>query len=707
MTSRLATNLFIQYSKIFASQINARCYSKLFDIHPKIQNAINKGEPIVALESTIISHGMPFPHNVNTALEVENVVSSTGAIPATIAIIDGSIKVGLNKDDLIKLSKADDTVIKCSRRDMAYVVAKRQTGGTTVAATIRAACMVGIKVFATGGIGGVHRNGHMTMDVSADLVELGRTPIAVVSSGVKSILDIPRTLEYLETQGVCVTTYGNAERRFPDFYTQDSGIKVPYNLRDAQEAATLINTLNKLQINSGILIGVPIPEQYAADKEQLRAAIEQAYKEAELKGVIGKDVTPFVLAAIARITEGNSLQANMALIKNNAFVAAQIACELSKIEKRPVLESVEKEESMRNDQGKPLIIGASMLDVSQTIIEDKPLALDGGTYHTKVTVSGGGVGRNIAEAILKLHGQANLISTVGNDHMGESLMRLIPKQLHDGILISQEESTAMCAILFDKGGDCKICMANMQIHGQITPEIITQNENKFKTTPLVIMDGNLSKESMESILQLSLKYKRPVFFEPTDKWKAVKPFNLDYNLTKQVRFISPNIFELETIVEAMCLEDVVGNTDKNLNILSYCKILTESINSHFDCIAVTLGCRGVILSLRADNFEVPLFDPGCSTYLVPKTNKHSIRLYEAPSVKNVINVSGAGDSWSSGFITGLLRGLSVQRSVALGFLAATKALQHDSAVPQKYFENPTEEQRLLQKSFETLHFQDI
>ncbi|KAI9589368.1 pseudouridine-metabolizing bifunctional protein C1861.05 [Glossina fuscipes] len=707
MTFRLVTNLFIQYSKSSFAQINSRYCSTLFDVDPKIQNAINTRKPIVALESTIITHGMPFPHNVNTALEVENLVTSTGAVPATIAIVDGRVKVGLSENDLIKLAKASDTIVKCSRRDMAYAVAKKQTGGTTVAATIRAACMIGIKIFATGGIGGVHRNGHITMDVSADLVELGRTPIAVISSGIKSILDIPRTLEYLETQGVCVTTYGNAEQHFPDFYTRDSGIKVPYNLSDPQEAAFLINALNKLQINSGILIGVPIPKEYAADKDQLTAAIEQAYTEAELKGVTGKDVTPFILGAVARITEGNSLQANIALIKNNAIVAAQIACELSQIEQRRLLESMAKQNSTGNRQLKPLVIGGSMLDLSQNLIEDKPLALDGATYHTRVTLTGGGVGRNLAEAIYKLHGQANLISAVGNDQMGESLLQLIPKQLHKCILISQVESTAICAILFDKVGDCKLCMANMQIHEQITPLIITKHENEFKTAPLVIMDGNLSKEAMESILQLTLKYSKPVFFEPTDKWKAAKPFQLGLHLAKQIRFISPNILELETIAEALCLKNIIGHNDKNVNLLSYCKNLVESINSHFDCIAVTLGGRGVLVSIRADNFSIPLFNAENCAYFVPKTDKHSIRFYEAPLVKDIVNVSGAGDSWSSGFITGLLRGFSVQRSVALGFLAATKALQYDSAVPHKYFECPAEEQKLLQETFDTLHYQDM
>jgi len=327
-----------------------------------VRQALQLQKPVVALESTIITHGMPMPENVITALAVEEEVRQNGAIPATIGILDGRIKVGLTREELTTLAKKPrEQVIKCSRRDLPFVVSRRQSGGTTVAATMIIAHRVGIRVFATGGIGGVHRGGHETLDVSADLTELGRTPVAVVCSGVKSILDIPRTLEYLETQGVCVASFDSPGGIFPDFYTRDSGCTVPYNLRGAQEAAELLRSWRELKMESGLLIGVPIPEEFAADKTKIEEAIQEAIAHAKTQGISGKEVTPFLLAAIAKITEGRSLKSNIALIKNNAKVAAQIAaslCEVSTKMDNPSQKSIDR---------KPLVVGASILDLSFTV----------------------------------------------------------------------------------------------------------------------------------------------------------------------------------------------------------------------------------------------------------------------------------------------------------------------------------------------------
>ncbi|KAJ2946396.1 hypothetical protein O0L34_g12435 [Tuta absoluta] len=288
-------------------------------------------KPIVALESTIITHGMPYPQNLETAIEVENIIRQRGAVPATIAILQGQLTVGLSQQQLSYLAQAKG-VVKASRRDLAPVAARRLDGATTVAGTLVAAGLADLPVFVTGGIGGVHREGESTLDVSADLVELGRSSTLVVCSGVKSILDIGRTLEYLETQGVCVCSFGES-KDFPAFYTARSGHKAPHRVADAADAAKMLQASLHLQLGSGIVVAVPLPSENAMDEKVIEGAIAGALKEADTRGVRGKEVTPFILAAVAKATGGASLSANIALIKNNAKVGADIAVEFKKLNK--------------------------------------------------------------------------------------------------------------------------------------------------------------------------------------------------------------------------------------------------------------------------------------------------------------------------------------------------------------------------------------
>lgn len=308
--------------------------SALVDVKPEVREALRKApQSVVALESTIITHGMPYPQNLETALEVEEIVRKKGAVPATIGVVYGRVKVGCTAEDLKVLARVDrDHTLKTSRRDLAYVVSRKFNGGTTVAGTLVVAGMVGIRVFATGGVGGVHRGGEHTLDISADLVELGRTPVAVVSSGVKSILDIPRTLEYLETQGVCVASYQCPDLEFPAFYFPTSGCKANCNLNNAKEAAEMLSANHSLGLQTGFLIGVPLPEEHAIDRKLIEDATEQALSDAGQISVSGKEMTPFVLAAISMHTKGRSLESNIALVKNNASVASEIAVELVKLE---------------------------------------------------------------------------------------------------------------------------------------------------------------------------------------------------------------------------------------------------------------------------------------------------------------------------------------------------------------------------------------
>lgn len=298
-------------------------------ISPEVTDAVEKGKPVVALESTIISHGMPYPKNVATAIEVENIIRDNGAVPATIAILQGRIKVGLTREEIEYLGQSKETV-KASRRDIPFIVTKKLDGATTVAATMLVASMAGIKVFATGGIGGVHRGAQQTFDISADLQELAQTNVAVVCAGAKSILDLGLTLEYLETQGVPVVGFGTDE--LPAFYTRTSGFGVDYRVDSAEELAQAIKAKWDLGIKGGLVVANPIPEQYQMDHRIITKVIGEALREAKEKGIKGKECTPFLLAKVKEITKGDSLEANIQLVYNNARVGAQLAAELAKLE---------------------------------------------------------------------------------------------------------------------------------------------------------------------------------------------------------------------------------------------------------------------------------------------------------------------------------------------------------------------------------------
>lgn len=299
------------------------------DVKKEVAEAIESGKPVVALESTIISHGMPYPKNVETALKVEEVIRENGAVPATIAIIGGRLKAGLTKEEIEYFGKKGPEITKASRRDLAAICARGEDGACTVTTTMMIAHMAGIKIFATGGIGGVHRGAETTMDISADLEELGNTPVMVVCAGCKSILDIGLTLEYLETHGVPVVGMGTED--FPAFYTSKSGFKVDYKVENPKELAKLYKTSRELGLKGGILVGNPIPPEYSMDPDVINPAIDKAIEECISLCIKGKETTPFLLAKVKELTGGDSLDSNIQLVFNNAKVAAQTAVELCNI----------------------------------------------------------------------------------------------------------------------------------------------------------------------------------------------------------------------------------------------------------------------------------------------------------------------------------------------------------------------------------------
>ncbi len=297
--------------------------NKFLDVNEEVAQAIAEGKPVVALESTIISHGMPYPQNVETALNVEKIIRDNGAVPATIAIIGGRLKAGLTPEEIEYFGKKGQAIHKASRRDLAVLCARGEDGATTVTTTMIIAHMAGIKIFATGGIGGVHRGAETTMDISADLEELGQTPMMVVCAGAKSILDLGLTLEYLETKGVPVIGFGTEE--LPAFYTRSSGFKVDYRIDTPEDLAAAFKASGDMELKGGMLVANPIPEEYAMPLDVINTAIDTAVKEAEEKGIKGKETTPFLLAKVSELTGGNSLASNIQLVYNNAKVAAQTA----------------------------------------------------------------------------------------------------------------------------------------------------------------------------------------------------------------------------------------------------------------------------------------------------------------------------------------------------------------------------------------------
>lgn len=302
--------------------------NKYIEIHPKVKKALENNQAVVALESTIISHGMPYPKNVEMARKVESIIEEEGAVPATILMVDGVIKVGVNPKSIESFAQLDD-VVKLSKRDLAFAKAKKLNGATTVSATMLIAQMAGIAFFATGGIGGVHRGAEKTFDISRDLEELATADVCVVCAGAKSILDLPLTLEYLETKGVPLLGYGTDE--LPAFFTRKSGFKVPLTAQTPEDIAMTLDNKRKLNLSGGMVVANPVPVKDSIDKSVIDKAIEEALDQAEIDGIQGKALTPYLLAKIESITSGKSLEANLALVYNNASLAAKAAVAYSKL----------------------------------------------------------------------------------------------------------------------------------------------------------------------------------------------------------------------------------------------------------------------------------------------------------------------------------------------------------------------------------------
>uniref|UniRef100_A0A3P9L1V8 Pseudouridine-metabolizing bifunctional protein C1861.05 n=1 Tax=Oryzias latipes TaxID=8090 RepID=A0A3P9L1V8_ORYLA len=621
-----------------------------FKVHPSVSQALAENKPVVALESTIITHGMPYPHNLSTANEVEAIVQSEGATPATVGVIQGKIHVGLSPGDLEHLAQCRNA-LKVSRRDLPYVISKGLSGGTTVSATMIAAHRVGIPVFVTGGIGGVHRDGHNSLDISADLTELGRTPIAVVSAGIKSILDIGRTLEFLETQGVCVATYGMT-KSFPAFFSPLSGFSSAYHVCNPSEAAGLIASSLSLGLQNGVLIAVPIPEEHAAAGQHLEEAIQAAVTEASSKCVIGKDVTPFILQKVNELTQGKSLQANL---QNEIH--------------RLTLESVFY------------------------------LIQFGQTNPGSVCQSFGGVGRNIADSLSRLGEAPLFISATGCDANSDAVFNYCKHMNTSGVARLEGHNTATYCVVISESGELSFGLGDMDIHQHITENYVSQFEKQVSSAALVCLDGNIPVSTINYICSLAKKHNINVWYEPTDVERASKPFLTD--AWKYLSYSSPNMAELCNMNKTLGIATPDVLPTSLSEILHVAVSLSRPLLEHLHCLVVTLGSNGVLLCGEHSADSVNL-------QLRKQKKKRQLCAVHYPALnvspEETVNVSGAGDSFAGALIAGIIQGKDTDNCVRMGLLAAKMSLASPHPISPMLSVDSVDPTKLKQMNWPTPSF---
>ncbi|XP_074863343.1 uncharacterized protein LOC142019875 isoform X2 [Carettochelys insculpta] len=646
-----------------------------FRVSASVEEALADGRPIVALESTVITHGMPYPQNLSMAREVEEIIRTNGSVPATVGILTGRIHIGLNDEELQFLAKSKN-LVKVSRRDLPYVLSQGLSGGTTVSGTMIVAHKAGIPVFVTGGIGGVHRGGEKTMDVSADLTELGRTPVAVVSAGVKSILDIGRTLEYLETQGVCVAAFGES-KEFPSFFSPQSGFQAPCQVQNEEEAARLIASTLALGLGSGMLITVPCPKEEAASGQVIEDAIQQALSKARSTGITGKELTPFLLQKVNELTSGKSLQTNISLIQNNARVGSRIAVALSKIQDATRSGHLPRHEKVT--ACRPVVIGGINVDFIAKARNATILA-GGQTNAGKVRRSFGGVGRNLADCLSRLGKTPLFISATGKDEHSESISQYCRHMDMAGVRQLAGHSTATYCAVITGSGELSLGLGDMDIHQQITEQHVSKFQESLCSAPLVCIDGNVPVATIQYVCQIAKENQVAVFYEPTDENKASKPFLSDS--WRALTCISPNLRELRTINQSLGYPVPAELPARLEDVVRTALTLTRPLLTHLHCVVVTLGMHGVLLCGRRVEGSISLC---CAAHRKNTADELWASHYPAIPIsrEEIVNVSGAGDSLMAGIMAGLLAGHDTDTCVRMGLLAACFSLRSHEPVSQE------------------------
>ncbi|CEP25265.1 unnamed protein product [Cyberlindnera jadinii] len=649
-------------------------------VSEEVRDALACNRPVVALESTIITHGLPFPENLSMAKRVEKELRSSGVTPATMAFIKGIPKVGLGESEIEFLARSD-AAVKVSRRDIPYVMANSLNGGTTISGTMILAHKTGIKVFATGGLGGVHRDGENTMDVSADLDELGRTPVAVVCAGPKSILDIERTMEYLETKGVFVGTLGPPGTNIPGFYTRDSGVKSVYNFQDLRQAAEIIYQGELMGLESGQLLCIPPPKEIALDDKYISSIIEDANREAHALGIKGKELTPYLLSKIATATGGASVKSNVEFVLNNARAAASVAkhlCQLktsgeNRVEEQvsePLHESGQLESTKATGEVKSLVIGSIALDTYCCMKGD--IVLQDSNPATMAT-SIGGVGYNVAlESYKQGNESMRFVSSVGNDPYGSKIMDSL--DLPSTSIAVSPSRTAQYISFHDADGSLFIGGADMTIIEEIQPDFV-ENVIREASPKVVLSDCNLSKDLINFINKLSTKYGFKYVVEPTSSTKASRLAIDSLSPDHPIHLCTPTVAELCSLYESfeqngkfdldlwfpvidrLGLDGVFRSNVEAATMRNpqYREIVSKgvvqmasSLLPYFNCLLVKDGINGVYLfSRHSDIVKVPKVD-GVDLSLRSRGKDHEGVLFEHYSspepLQTVSNVTGAGDT---------------------------------------------------------------
>ncbi|PUU78910.1 Indigoidine synthase A like protein-domain-containing protein [Tuber borchii] len=697
---------------------NTSRLNKPIQISEAVREALVSKTPIVALETAIYTHGFPYPDNVDLAVKVEAAIRESGAVPATIGILDGIARVGFSQPELERLASTagQNTTIKVSRRDLPFVVGMRHitayNGGTTITGTMLLAHMAGIKVFATGGLGGVHRGYPNPMDVSADLMELGRTNVAVISAGSKAFLDLENTFEVLETQGVFVGTFGKAGAKvmLPAFYNRESNVISPNILespRDAAGLTTIPDASHTMGLTSGQLFCNPIPEEFEIPAKDINKAISEAVEKARTKGVFGKDQTPYILNEIKEITKGASLPANIALVLNNARMGAQVAQELVRLEKREEgsLSSTSTLNFMPPATPPPippptpinqssttitapeiLVIGSLAVDQTLKTITKIPQLHTSNPTTTTETL--GGVGKNVTLAAHLAGANARLVSVVGKDLAGAWALEKLGALGMDvsGVRTVDGGVTARYVAINNSSGELFIAGADMRIFEGAQMGALAKGEI-FKGVKVVCVDGNLSMEGLAEVVKATAELNIPLIFEPTSTSKSTRilsPTLPIYPSTSAISLTTPNTHELTTmfthareigmferedwwrVIDNISIDSMFLNTQLstrlNANLLEEGIIQSAvHLSPYFSRIMVKLGADGVVLVQLlppATSSTSAALPPGAIVSQGTGAVRGIVVRHfpaEAISQEDIVSVNGAGDTFLGAVLAGLAK----------------------------------------------------
>ena len=626
---------------------------------PEVARALQSGRPVVALESTIVAHGMPYPQNLELAKDVSQILRSKGVIPATIAVKDGIFRAGLHPDELENLAMAgeENRALKCSTRDLPLMTCNTtqqseenvQWGATTVAATMVLAHAANLNTFVTGGSGGVHRGGELSLDISTDLIELSRTPMIVVSAGVKSLLDIRRTLEYLETFGVPVGAWKSDE--FPAFFSPSSGCKAPSRFDDAMSVARAYVSSRTLGLSSGMLVAVP---NHDPAGEHVERTIKEALIEAEAAGIEGRDVTPFILRAVNKKTGGDSLRSNIALVKNNASVGADIAVAVSnEIQSQSGAFQQSVQLPQHDDESSRVVcIGGSVIDIIAKSCGDEEMII-GTSNPGTVFKSDGGVGRNIAEALARLGDKPLFYTSIGNDDGGEGVLSRLTSlgvvTNSDSVHFADGVSSSYVALL-DEKSDLIGGIADMAANQSIpAPSVEALSDVDF-----VLIDSNAPRQVMIDAATNAVNAGALVCFEPTSVPKARQICEND-EFIRHVSYIFPNEDELFAMGNVTASDASVGDD----GIKHAASSLLGRMRLDFAHVVLTMGPCGVLLASKVGS---------------PESSNIEFTVFPADPITDIKSSNGAGDTLCAAFIHALLNGANEKEAVTYGMRAAILSL---------------------------------